>query len=62
MEVPLIIQITDNTQKAKEMNYTKHEGDEVEDLFLLLDRAKTEFDIEVRSPIMDKSTNCHLSN
>ena len=56
-----MIQITDNTQKAKEMNYTKHEGDEVEDLYLLLDRAKTEFNIEVRSPIMDNSTKCHFT-
>ena len=56
-----MIQITDNTQKAKEMNYTEHEGDEVEDLYLLLDRAKTEFNIEVRSPIMDNSTKCHFT-
>ena len=48
MEIPLLIQSTCNTQKCKDMNYQVAEGDEVEDLFVLLTRAKSQYDIEVR--------------
>ena len=47
MEIPLLIQSTCNTQKCKDMNYRVAEGDEVEDLYVLLSRAKSEYDIEV---------------
>ena len=40
LEIPLLIQATSNVQKIKEMQYSRTEGDEVEDLFLLLERAK----------------------
>ena len=40
LEIPLMIQATSNVQKIKEMQYSRTEGDEVEDLFLLLERAK----------------------
>ena len=48
MELPLLIQTTENTQKCSVMNYTVEEGDEVEDLYLLLQQAKRQFHIEVR--------------
>ena len=40
LEIPLLIQATSNVQKIKEMQYSRTEGDEGEDLFLLLERAK----------------------
>ena len=49
LEIPLLIQATSNVQKIKEMQYSKTEGDEVEDLFLLLERAKIEYDIDAIS-------------
>ena len=46
LELPLFIQISENKSNCSKMNYIPSSGDEVEDLFLLLENVKTQHDID----------------